>query len=157
MPVLRLEKWIYLQAIVKACEGLAAKGEIKEKVYGKQKVYVADQSQFPEVDDSEIKSMDSNIGELTQQVQATMEEVKRLESGKLGDWFSVSSVFCIPANWFDQTILDLSPLVEICIDQSNKVKPWMNKDMFGFVYKMYFVKFGRWSDWLNWVTCMSFN
>ena len=71
-----------LQAIVKACEGLAAKGEIREKVYGKQKVYVADQSQFPEVDDSEIKSMDSNITELTQQVQSTMEEVKRLESGK---------------------------------------------------------------------------
>ena len=71
-----------LQAIVKACEGLAAKGEIREKVYGKQKVYVADQSQFPEVDDSEIKSMDSNITELTQQVQSTMEDVKRLESGK---------------------------------------------------------------------------
>ena len=37
------------QAIVKACESLAASGQIKEKVYGKQKVYVADQSQFPEV------------------------------------------------------------------------------------------------------------
>lgn len=57
---------------------------MKEKVYGKQKVYVADQSQFPEVDDSEIKTMDSNIAELTQQVQTTMEEVKKLESGKSG-------------------------------------------------------------------------
>jgi hypothetical protein len=34
---------------VKACESLAESGKIKEKVYGKQKVYVADQSQFPEV------------------------------------------------------------------------------------------------------------
>ena len=37
------------QAIVKACEGLSVSGKIKEKVYGKQKVYVADQSQFPDV------------------------------------------------------------------------------------------------------------
>lgn len=32
-----------LQAIVKACESLSQSGQIKEKVYGKQKVYVADQ------------------------------------------------------------------------------------------------------------------
>ena len=51
-------------------------------MYGKQKVYVADQSQFPDVDDSEIKTMDGNIVQLTQQLQVTMEEVKKLESGK---------------------------------------------------------------------------
>ena len=51
-------------------------------MYGKQKVYVADQSQFPDVDDSEIKRMDGNIVQLTQQLQVTMEEVKKLESGK---------------------------------------------------------------------------
>ena len=28
---------------------------IKEKVYGKQKVYVADQSQFPHIDEGELK------------------------------------------------------------------------------------------------------
>lgn len=67
-------------AIVKACEGLAAKGDIKEKVYGKQKVYLADQSQFPEVDDSEIKSMDGKITELTEKLKTTMDEVKRLET-----------------------------------------------------------------------------
>ena len=51
-------------------------------MYGKQKVYVADQSQFPDVDDSEIKTMDGNIVQLTQQLQVTIEEVKKLESGK---------------------------------------------------------------------------
>ena len=76
-----LELFISLQAIVKACEGLAAKGDIKEKIYGKQKVYVADQSQFPEVDDSEIKSMDGKITQLTEQLKTTMDEVKRLETG----------------------------------------------------------------------------
>lgn len=34
---------------MKACESLTESGKIKEKTYGKQKVYVADQSQFPEV------------------------------------------------------------------------------------------------------------
>jgi hypothetical protein len=32
-----------LQAVVKACESLTEGKKIKEKVYGKQKVYVADQ------------------------------------------------------------------------------------------------------------------
>ncbi|XP_060608544.1 homologous-pairing protein 2 homolog [Ruditapes philippinarum] len=67
-------------AIVKACESLAESGKIKEKVYGKQKVYVADQSQFPEVDDSEIRDMDSKVAEFTQKLQTNLEEVKRLES-----------------------------------------------------------------------------
>ncbi|KAL4221911.1 PSMC3 interacting protein [Mactra antiquata] len=67
-------------AIVKACEGLAESGKIREKVYGKQKVYVADQSQFPEVDDSEIKSMDTNIGDLTKTLQINMDEIRQLES-----------------------------------------------------------------------------
>ena len=53
-------------------------------------MYVADQSQFPEVDDSEIKTMDSNISELTQQVQSTMEDVKRLESGN----YSFDESYC---------------------------------------------------------------
>ncbi|XP_052248863.1 homologous-pairing protein 2 homolog isoform X2 [Dreissena polymorpha] len=67
-------------AIVKACESLAESGQIKEKAYGKQKVYVADQSQFPEVDDAEVKTMDSKIVELTGKLQSTLEEVRQLES-----------------------------------------------------------------------------
>ncbi|KAK3109125.1 hypothetical protein FSP39_023521, partial [Pinctada imbricata] len=69
-------------AIVKACESLAEGSQIKEKVYGKQKVYVADQSQFPDVDDSEIKDMDKNIVTLTQEAQDKQDVVKRLESGQ---------------------------------------------------------------------------
>lgn len=35
-----------LQAVVKAMELLALEGKIKEKIYGKQKIYFADQVQF---------------------------------------------------------------------------------------------------------------
>ena len=77
---------------MKACEGLAAKGDIKEKIYGKQKVYVADQSQFPEVDDSEIKSMDGKITQLTEQLKTTMDEVKRLETGTYRSFFILRQV-----------------------------------------------------------------
>lgn len=40
--------WILwtLQAVVKAMELLALEGKIKEKIYGKQKIYFADQVQF---------------------------------------------------------------------------------------------------------------
>ena len=102
---------------MKACEGLAAQGDIKEKVYGKQKVYVADQSQFPEADDSEIKAMDGRIAQLTQELQLTMEEVKKLESGNKG-------VYKIYFSWFQirDSVLTYFRVVKLQIesDQSNK-------------------------------------
>ncbi|CAG2245194.1 PSMC3IP [Mytilus edulis] len=56
-------------AIVKACEVLTEDGKIKEKINGKQKCYFADQSQFPDVDDNEIKEMDVEIVRLSELVQ----------------------------------------------------------------------------------------
>ncbi|XP_005102347.1 homologous-pairing protein 2 homolog [Aplysia californica] len=67
-------------AVVKALESLTAEGKIKEKVYGKQKVYVIDQTQFPDVDESEIKSMDDKISQLNGKFQLRSEEVRKLES-----------------------------------------------------------------------------
>ena len=63
-------------------------------------MYVADQSQFPDVDDSEIKTMDGNIVQLTQQLQVTMEEVKKLESGKA----TLKNI------WFASFFLNVLPL-----------------------------------------------
>ena len=40
------------------------------------------QSQFPAVDDSEIKAMDQQISTLTQQIQNQHDEIKKLETGK---------------------------------------------------------------------------
>lgn len=67
-------------AVVKAMETLAAEGRIKEKVYGKQKVYVTDQSQFPDIDEAELKGMDDRIANLNDKVQALMEDNRRTES-----------------------------------------------------------------------------
>ncbi|XP_038077037.1 homologous-pairing protein 2 homolog [Patiria miniata] len=66
-------------AVVRALEDLAQNGKIKEKVYGKQKVYVADQSQFPDVDDSELKTMDTQIKELQDKLQKTQSTCKHQE------------------------------------------------------------------------------
>ncbi|KAL5006362.1 hypothetical protein ScPMuIL_015168 [Solemya velum] len=67
-------------AIVKACESLAENRKIKEKINGKQKVYSADQSQFPDVDDTEIKAMDAKIIKLGDDVKTTTTVVQQLES-----------------------------------------------------------------------------
>nr|KAI8740543.1 putative homologous-pairing protein 2 [Biomphalaria glabrata] len=67
-------------AVTKAMEGLASEGKLKEKVYGKQKVYVADQSQFPDVNNQEIAAMDQKISLLNAQIQKMQEEINKIES-----------------------------------------------------------------------------
>ncbi|XP_021413428.2 homologous-pairing protein 2 homolog isoform X2 [Oncorhynchus mykiss] len=57
-------------AVVKAMEQLALEGKIKEKTYGKQKIYFADQAQFAEVSEADLKAIDSRISDLSTQVQA---------------------------------------------------------------------------------------
>ncbi|XP_078501497.1 homologous-pairing protein 2 homolog [Lissotriton helveticus] len=66
-------------AVVKAMEQLAQQGKVKEKLYGKQKIYFADQAQFPCVSDSEIKSLDSQIAELSSKVQTAQQSCKQME------------------------------------------------------------------------------
>ncbi|XP_021350431.1 homologous-pairing protein 2 homolog [Mizuhopecten yessoensis] len=83
-------------AVVKACEGLTEAGKIKEKVYGKQKVYVADQeterlSQFPDVDDVEIKEMDAQLSQLSDLTKVRGDEVRRLDSELKGLNNSIST------------------------------------------------------------------
>ncbi|GFR95572.1 homologous-pairing protein 2 homolog [Elysia marginata] len=67
-------------AVVKAMESLTTEGKLVEKVYGKQKVYAANQSQFPVVDETEIKAMDSKIAELNGTIQMKMDGMRKLES-----------------------------------------------------------------------------
>ena len=66
--------------VTKALDSLVSEGRIKEKVYGKQKVYVIDQTQFPEVDETEIKTMDDKIAQLNAELQLKSDEVRKLES-----------------------------------------------------------------------------
>ncbi|KAM4598675.1 homologous-pairing protein 2 homolog isoform 2-T2 [Polymixia lowei] len=67
-------------AVVKAMEQLALEGKIKEKMYGKQKIYFADQGQFTEVNDADLKAMDSQISELGTQVQSISHSCRQLDA-----------------------------------------------------------------------------
>ncbi|XP_073539688.1 homologous-pairing protein 2 homolog [Phyllobates terribilis] len=67
-------------AVVKAMELLAQQGKIKEKVYGKQKIYFADQDQFPNVSDTELKSLDVQISELSSKMQSVQQSCRQLET-----------------------------------------------------------------------------
>jgi 26S proteasome regulatory subunit (ATPase 3-interacting protein) len=67
-------------AIVKALDLLVAEGKIHSKTYNKQTVYVADQSQFPSMDDAELRSMEQQITLLTQKLKESIDAQRRLES-----------------------------------------------------------------------------
>ena len=54
-------------------------GKIKEKTYGKQKVYVADQSKFPSLDEEQLRNMDANISELTDTMKEKSKAISLLE------------------------------------------------------------------------------
>ena len=47
--------------------GSFCSGKIIEKEYGKSKVYFADQSQFPEIDEAELRRMDEEITTLEEE------------------------------------------------------------------------------------------
>ncbi|KFM71210.1 hypothetical protein X975_03617, partial [Stegodyphus mimosarum] len=61
-------------AIMKALEQLTAAGKIKEKTYGKQKIYFVDQSELPVAQDSDLKQMDAQISNLG----LTLSEIQRM-------------------------------------------------------------------------------
>ncbi|XP_076000365.1 homologous-pairing protein 2 homolog [Genypterus blacodes] len=67
-------------AVVKAMEQLALEGKIREKTYGKQKIYFADQAQFKEVKDEDLKAMDGQISKLCAEVQSITQSCKQLDS-----------------------------------------------------------------------------
>lgn len=67
-------------AVVKAMELLATEGKIKEKIYGKQKIYFADQSQFKDVSDEDLKEMDSQISKLNAELQTLTQSCRQLDS-----------------------------------------------------------------------------
>ncbi|RUS89672.1 hypothetical protein EGW08_002593 [Elysia chlorotica] len=67
-------------AVQKAMESLTAEGKLVEKIYGKQKVYSANQSLFPVVDEAEIKAMDAKISQLNSMIKGESECVGKLET-----------------------------------------------------------------------------
>ncbi|XP_061701437.1 homologous-pairing protein 2 homolog isoform X2 [Syngnathoides biaculeatus] len=67
-------------AVVKSMELLALEGKIKEKTYGKQKIYFADQDQFKNVNDADLKAMDSQISNLNEKMQALSQNCRQMEA-----------------------------------------------------------------------------
>ena len=67
-------------AVMKSMESLTADGKLIEKIYGKQKVYAANQSHFPIIDEAEIKAMDAKITQLNGTIQIEGEGMRKLES-----------------------------------------------------------------------------
>ncbi|XP_032058610.1 homologous-pairing protein 2 homolog isoform X2 [Aythya fuligula] len=67
-------------AVVKALEQLAQQGRIREKVYGKQKVYFADQEQLPAASDEELRGLDGEIAALSAQLQALQQGCRQMEA-----------------------------------------------------------------------------
>ncbi|XP_008570103.1 PREDICTED: homologous-pairing protein 2 homolog isoform X4 [Galeopterus variegatus] len=67
-------------AVVKALEQLAQQGKIKEKTYGKQKIYFADQGQFDMVSDADLQCLDAKIVALTAKVQSLQQNCRQMEA-----------------------------------------------------------------------------
>ncbi|XP_036612533.1 homologous-pairing protein 2 homolog [Trichosurus vulpecula] len=67
-------------AVVKALEQLAQQGRIKEKVYGKQKIYFADQDEFDTASDTDLKDLDDEILSLTSKVQSIQQSCRHMEA-----------------------------------------------------------------------------
>lgn len=63
-------------AIIRALDQLAQDNKIKEKTYGKQKVYFADQDEFPDVAESELAAMDQEINAMTGELQDISRELQ---------------------------------------------------------------------------------
>uniref|UniRef100_UPI00398F0AE3 homologous-pairing protein 2 homolog n=1 Tax=Pristiophorus japonicus TaxID=55135 RepID=UPI00398F0AE3 len=67
-------------AAVKALEQLAQDGKIKEKLYGKQKIYFADQSQFAAVGEAELKTLDIQVSGLSEKFQKIQQCCRQMET-----------------------------------------------------------------------------
>ncbi|XP_075846829.1 homologous-pairing protein 2 homolog isoform X3 [Microtus pennsylvanicus] len=67
-------------SVVKALDQLAQEGKIKEKTYGKQKIFFADQDQFDAVSDADLHSLDAKIAALTAKVQSLQQSCRHMEA-----------------------------------------------------------------------------
>ncbi|XP_033099292.1 homologous-pairing protein 2 homolog isoform X2 [Anneissia japonica] len=69
----------FYPSVVRVCEELAKEGEIIEKIYGKQKVYCADQGKLPSVNENELKEMDESIKQLNDRLKTSREKCRESE------------------------------------------------------------------------------
>ncbi|XP_064401381.1 homologous-pairing protein 2 homolog isoform X1 [Halichondria panicea] len=66
--------------VQRALDLLVVDGKVTEKVHGRQKVYFANQDNFPAVNEAELKEMDRRIAELHETVKKTSAECHKKEN-----------------------------------------------------------------------------
>ncbi|CAH1789071.1 unnamed protein product [Owenia fusiformis] len=77
--------------VVKVLESLAQEGKIREKLNGKQKAYVVDQSQFPDVPESEMKFMEKKITDLSEKLKTAQANLRQHQTELKGLTSSMST------------------------------------------------------------------
>ncbi|KAK2717106.1 homologous-pairing protein 2 homolog [Artemia franciscana] len=77
--VQNLHKEFGKTAVQKAVDVLVMEKKLKEKTYGKQKVYCVDQNLFPEIDEKELAQMDAEIAKLTEEIKKEELESKKVD------------------------------------------------------------------------------
>ena len=71
-------------AVQRALDSMVLEGSLREKTYGKQKIYFVDQSKTTPVTSQEAAQVDEELAQLTQECQQLTEEVRLLESKASG-------------------------------------------------------------------------
>ncbi|KAG8200387.1 hypothetical protein JTE90_028565 [Oedothorax gibbosus] len=67
-------------AVVKALDLLVSESKVKEKTYGKQKIYFIDQNEFATSENTNLASMDAEINNMTHTLTEFQKQIKNSES-----------------------------------------------------------------------------
>lgn len=66
--------------VARALDQLVSDDRVKEKTYGKQKVYFVNQSEFPEGSENDLQTMDAEISDLNELFTELQQEIKEKEN-----------------------------------------------------------------------------
>lgn len=75
-----LHKQVGKTAVTKALGGLVEKGEVTEKAYGKQQVFVIRQDSLPTPSPEELATLDAEVQQLQDALAAQREKTKLVQS-----------------------------------------------------------------------------
>lgn len=100
-------------AVQRAIDLMVQEGTVREKVYGKQKIYYADQTNTTPVSSQGAAELESRIAELTTERQELAESVRELES-------QASGLKC--GKTLEQLTDELTILLHDCEQMEEKVK-----------------------------------
>lgn len=71
-----------MQCVQKTLDQLVSQQKLVEKVYGKQKVYLANQAHFPEFPPEELREMEKRVTELQEKLKAETTECRTMQARK---------------------------------------------------------------------------